>query len=230
MAELDPASPVTPAPRRTLGHLKMVWDHASRYPRQIATALAALFVTSAATIAIPYGFKRVIDRGFGPGANGDVASSFHYLLMIVVVLAFATAVRFYYVSWLGERVVADIRAAVQRHLLTLAPRFFEENRPSEISSRLTSDTGLIEQVVGTTASVALRNSFTGVAGLIFLFTISPKLTGLLIIGIPVIITPIVVMGRRVRSYSRASQDRVADVGSIATETLGAMKIVQAFGQ
>jgi len=230
MADPASASPITPAAGRNLGHLRMVWRHASRYPRQIATALTALFVTSAATVAIPYGFKRVIDRGFGPGANGDVASSFHYLLMIVVVLAFATAVRFYYVSWLGERVVADIRASVQRHLLTLAPRYFEENRPSEIASRLTSDTGLIEQVVGTTVSVALRNSFTGVGGLIFLFTISPKLTGMLMLGIPVIIMPIVILGRRVRNFSRTSQDRIADVGSIATETLGAMKIVQAFGQ
>src|SRR3982751_6813553 len=218
MAELDPASPVAPATGRNLGHLRMVWAHASRYPRQIATALTALFVTSAATIAIPYGFKRVIDRGFGPGANGSVASSFHYLLMIVVVLAFATAVRFYYVSWLGERVVADIRATVQRHLLTLAPRFFEENRPSEIASRLTSDTSLIEQVVGTTVSVALRNSFTGVGGLILLFSISHMLACMLTLGIPVIIMPIVLLGRRVRNYSRAEQDRVADVGSMVSET------------
>ena len=230
MADFDPASPVTPAPRRNLGHLKMVWAHASRYPRQIAVALAALVVTSAATIAIPYGFKQVIERGFGPAANGSVATSFHYLLMIVVVLAFATAVRFYSVSWLGERVVADIRAAVQRHLLTLAPRFFEENRPSEIASRLTTDTSLIEQVVGTTVSVALRNSFTGVGGLIYLFTLSPKLAGMLILGIPIIIMPIVILGRRVRNFSRAEQDRVADVGSMVSETLGAMKIVQAFGQ
>jgi len=230
MADIDQASPVTPASSRNLGHLKMVWAHAIRYPRQIAIALAALVTTSVATLAIPWLFRKVIDSGFGHGSAATVTSLFHDMLMVVVVLAFATAVRFYYVSWLGERVVADIRAAVQRHLLTLAPRFFEENRPSEISSRLTSDTGLIEQVVGTTASVALRNSFTGVAGLLFLFTISAKLTGMLIIGIPIIITPIVVMGRRVRTYSRASQDRVADVGSIATETLGAMKIVQAFGQ
>ncbi|GAA0330171.1 ABC transporter transmembrane domain-containing protein [Sphingomonas oligophenolica] len=230
MADPASASP-TPAPsQRSLGNLKMVWDHTVRYPRQIATALAALVTTSVATIAIPWLFRKVVDTGFGHGSADTVTSLFHDMLVIVVILALATAVRFYYVSWLGERVVADIRAAVQRHLLTLAPRFFEENRPSEISSRLTSDTSLIEQVVGTTASVALRNSFTGVGGLIYLFTISPKLTGMLILGIPVIIMPIVLMGRRVRTYSRTSQDRVADVGSIATETLGAMKIVQAFGQ
>ncbi len=228
MAETITATPHEP--RRRIGSLKIVFDQVVRYPRQLTFAGLALITTSAATIGIPYGFKRVIDRGFGPGADGTVATSFHYLLMIVVVLAVATAIRFYYVSWLGERVVADIRAKVQRHLLTLAPRFFEENRPSEIASRLTSDTALIEQVVGTTVSVALRNMFTGIGGLIYLFAISPKLAGLLMLGIPLIILPIALLGRRVRNFSRTSQDRVADVGSIATETLGAMKIVQAFGQ
>ena len=225
-----PAAAQDAAPKRRLGDLAMVWQHARNYPRQIITAGLALIFTSAATIGIPYGFKRVIDRGFGPGESGTVDSSFHYLLMIVVVLALATAVRFYYVSWLGERVVADIRTSVQAHLLTLTPRFFEENRPSEIASRLTSDTTLIEQVVGTTVSVALRNSFTGIGGLIYLFAISPKLAGMLMLGIPAIILPMALLGRRVRNQSRQSQDRVADVGSIAVETLGAMKIVQAFGQ
>lgn len=222
------------APSRRIGNLAMVWHHARRYPAQIAAAWAALAVTSAATIAIPYSFKRVIDRGFaGAATNGSadaVASSFHYMLMIVAVLSLGTAVRFYYVSWLGERVVADIRTEVQRHLMTLSPSFYEENRPSEIASRLTADTGQIETVVGSTVSIALRNLFTGIGGLIFLFTISPKLTGLLLVGIPLIIAPIALLGRRVRTSSRTSQDRIADVGSIVTETLGAMKIVQAFGQ
>lgn len=231
MAETVTASPPAAEPsRRRLGDLKMVWDSASRYPRQIIIAGLALITTSAATIAIPWGFKQVIDRGFGSGVNNSVAGWFHLLLGIVVILAIATAIRFYYVSWLGERVVADIRARLHSHLLTLAPRFFEDNRPSELASRMTSDTGLIEQVVGTTVSVALRNTATGIGGLVYLFTLSPKLAGLLLLGIPVIITPIVLLGRRVRNFSRTSQDRVADVGSIAVETLGAMKIVQAFGQ
>ena len=219
-------------PRGRIGDLGMVWRHAKAYPGRIAIAGAALVTTSAATIGIPYGFKRVIDRGF-IGHDGDEAafsSSFHYLLMIVAVLAIATAIRFYYVSWLGERVVADIRTSVQARLLRLSPRFFEENRPSEIASRLTSDTALIELVVGSTVSVALRNSFTGIGGLAYLFVISPKLAGLLMIGIPVIILPMTLLGKRVRSYSRNSQDKVAEVGTITTETLGAMRIVQAFGQ
>jgi len=229
MAETVPASPPETT-KRSLSNLRMVWDAAKRYPRQIAFAWMSLICTSIATLTIPWGFRQVIDRGFGHGTGGSVAHWFYLLLGVVVILALATAVRFYSVSWLGERVVADIRGRVQSHLLTLAPRFFEDNRPSELASRMTSDTGLIEQVVGTTVSVALRNTFTGIGGLIYLFTLSPKLAGLLALGIPVVIMPIVLLGRRVRNYSRASQDRVADVGSIAVETLGAMKIVQAFGQ
>ena len=220
------------APSRRLGNLAMVFRHARKYPLQITAAFTALAVTSAATIAIPYSFKRVIDRGFaGNGASAEsVASSFHYMLMIVVVLAIGTAVRFYFVAWLGERVVADIRTEVQRHLMTLSPSFYESNRPSEIASRLTADTGQIETVVGSTVSIALRNSFTAIGGLIYLFAISPKLAAMLLAGIPLIIAPIALLGRRVRNLSRTSQDRIADVGSIVVETLGAMKIVQAFGQ
>jgi len=216
-------------PRGKLDSLSIVWRHAIRYPGHIAVALAALLTTSAATIAIPYGFKRVVDRGFVAG-SADFGSSFRYLIMIVVVLAIATAIRFYFVSWLGERVVADIRAEVHANLLRLSPRFFEENRPSEIASRLTSDTAQIEMVVGSTVSLVLRNALTGVGGLIYLFAISAKLAGLLLLGIPLMILPMALMGRRVRALSRTSQDRVAEVGSTVTETLGAMRIVQAFGQ
>ena len=229
----EPDTDAAEVPRgRRLGSLSLVWTTTTRYPGHIAVALAALFVTSVATIAIPYSFKRVIDRGFGPGGNGgtSVSTSFQYMLMIVVVLAIATAIRFYFVSWLGERTVADIRAKVHAHLMTLAPRFFEENRPSEIASRLTSDTALIEQVVGTTVSVALRNAFTAVGGVVYLFAISWKLAGLLLVPIILLVAAIALFGRQLRDLSRISQDRVADIGSIATETLGAMKIVQAFGQ
>ena len=228
MAQSTPTSDERPA--RRIGDLAMVWRHARRYPRQVAVAGLALVVTSAATIGIPYSFKRIIDRGFASGASDSVAASFHFMLMIVAVLAIATAIRFYYVSWLGERVVADIREEVQANLMHLSPRFFEENRPAEIASRLTSDTTLIEQVVGSSVSIVLRNSFTAVGGLAYLFAISPKLAGLLVLGIPLIIAPIALLGRRVRSFSRASQDRIADVGAIVSETLGAMRIVQAFGQ
>ena len=214
---------------RQIGNLKIVWDRAIAYPRQIAYAALALFVAALATLAIPAGFKEIIDRGFAAGAD-DVGTYFQALLGIVAVLAIATAFRFYFVSWLGERVVADIRLGVQRNLLSLAPGFFEENRPSEIASRMTSDTAIIEQVVGTTVSVALRNLVIGIGGIIYLFTLAPTLTAMLLIGIPVVVLPIVVIGRRLTNVSRSSQDRVADVGAMVAETLGAMKVVQAFGQ
>lgn len=227
MEDVAPTSPPVPT-RPALGSLAMLWHFARRYPARIAGALAALIVSSAATLAIPNGFRLVIDKGFMGG--GDISRWFEYLLMIVVVLALASALRFYFVSWLGERVVADIRSATQANLLRQAPRFFEENRPSEIASRMTADTAIVEQVVGSTVSVALRNLVTAIGGLVYLFTLAPKLAGLLLLGIPVILLVLLGLARRVRSLSRASQDRLADIGSLTTEVLGAMKIVQAFGQ
>ncbi|MGN7929992.1 ABC transporter transmembrane domain-containing protein [Sphingopyxis sp. 22461] len=216
-------------PRRKLGSLRMIWHYASRYPLQLVIAAVALGVAALATLAIPYQFKEMIDSGFVAG-GGDVSPHFRFFYLIVIVLAVATALRFYFVSWLGERTVADIRQAVQRNLLRLAPGFFEENRPSEIASRMTSDTSVIEQTVGTTVSVALRNTVMGIGGIAYLFTLSPKLTGGILLGIPVIIMPIVLLGRKLQNVSRSSQDRVADIGATTAEQLGAMKIVQAFGQ
>ena len=214
--------------RPALGSLAMLWRFARHYPGRIAGALAALIVSSAATLGIPSGFRLVIDKGFMGG--GDISRWFEYLLLIVIILALASALRFYFVSWLGERVVADIRSATQANLLRQAPRFFEENRPSEIASRMTADTAIVEQVVGSTVSVALRNLVTGVGGLLYLFALAPKLAALLLLGIPVILAVLIGLGRKVRGLSRASQDRLADVGSVTSEVLGAMKIVQAFGQ
>lgn len=220
---------VTAKPERKLSNLVIIWRFTVRYRGHVSGALLALLVAAAATVAIPNAFRLIIDKGFG-AQGGDIGRWFQYLLMIVIVLALATAARFYFVSWLGERVVADIREAVQANLLRLAPSFFEENRPSEIASRLTADTTIIEQVVGTTFSVALRNSVMGIGAVAYLFALAPKLTAMLLIGIPVMVLPIVLLGRRVRAISRQSQDRVADVGSMIDEVLGAMKIVQAFGQ
>jgi ATP-binding cassette subfamily B protein len=216
------------SPKR-LSNLVIIWRFTGRYRGHVAGALLALLVAASATLAIPNAFRLIIDRGFS-GVQGDIGRWFQYLLVVVVVMAFATAARFYFVSWLGERVVADVREAVQRNLLRLAPSFFEENRPSEIASRLTADTTIIEQVVGTTFSVALRNVVMGIGGLIYLFALAPKLAAMLLLGIPAVIVPITLLGRRVRKVSRQSQDRVAEVGAMVDEVLGAMKIVQAFGQ
>ena len=220
-----------PKPARSLAPLKMVFGAALQYPTQLVLAGIALIITATATLAIPARFKAIIDRAFGDGADeAAIAHSFQYLLMIVAVLAVGTALRFYFVSWLGERVVADIRLKVQSNLLRLAPSFYEENSPKEISSRMTSDTALIEQVIGTSVSVALRNILMGIGGTIYLFWLAPTLTLGLMIGIPLVILPIAYFGRRIRTVSRSSQDRVADVGAMVTEVLGAMKVVQAFNQ
>jgi len=218
-------------PVRSLGPLRMIWRETAKYPRQVLFAGIALVVTATATIAIPAGFRLIIDRGFAQGGDVEaIGRWFRYLLLIVVVLGLGTATRFYFVSWLGERVVADIRLKVQENLLRLSPSYFEENSPSEISSRMTADTALIEQVVGTTVSVALRNLIMGMLGVGYLFYLAPKLAAGLLIGIPVVVLPIVFFGRRVRSVSRSSQDRVADIGTIVSETLGGMRVVQAFNQ
>jgi ATP-binding cassette subfamily B protein len=217
------------APPGKFANLVIIWRFVARYKGHVTGAALALLVAALATLAIPSAFRLIIDRGFS-GEAGDIGRWFQYLLLIVLVMAFATAARFYFVSWLGERVVADVRSAVQRNLLTLEPAFFEENRPSEIASRLTADTTIIEQVVGSTISTALRNTLMGIGGIIYLFALAPRLTLMLLVGIPLVILPIVFLGRRVRKISRRSQDRVAEVGAMVDETLGAMKIVQAFGQ
>ncbi|MEA3078966.1 MAG: ATP-binding cassette, subfamily bacterial [Sphingomonadales bacterium] len=217
---------------RSVRSLRMVWSFATRYPGHIAVAALALLIAAAATSGVPYAFKLIIDKGFaaGAGTRSDITRWFEYLLVLVSVMALATAVRFYFVSWLGERTVADIRLAVHRNLLRMSPGFFEENRPAEITSRITVDTTIIEQVVGTTASVALRNLVTGMACIAILFALAPKLASLMLLGVPLVIGPIVFLGRRVRAVSTRGQDRIADVGTVTSEVLGAMKIVQAFNQ
>ena len=210
----------------------MVWGFALRYPGHIAVAALALLIAAAATSGVPYAFKLIIDKGFasGAGSTRDIARWFEYLLLLVGIMALATAVRFYSVSWMGERTVADIRLAVHRNLLRLSPGFFEENRPAEITSRITVDTTIIEQGVGTTVSVALRNAILGLACIVILFTLAPKLALSILGGALLVVLPITVLGRRVRSISTRSQDRIADLGTVTSEVLAAMKIVQAFNQ
>ncbi|HYN46066.1 MAG TPA: ABC transporter transmembrane domain-containing protein [Allosphingosinicella sp.] len=219
------------APAGRIANLITVWRYAVRYKGTIAGAVLALLIAAGATLAIPDGFRRLIDQGFATGGGGGaIGNLFNYLLAMVVLLAVATAFRFYFVSMLGQRVVADIRVALHDNMLRLEPRFFEENRPSEIASRITADTTVIEMVVGSTVSQALRNTVMGVGGIVYLLALAPAMTLGLLVGIPVIILPVVFLGRRVRAISRSSQDRIADLGSIVAETLGAMKIVQAFNQ
>lgn len=229
---IDRAS-LPPAPkdaRKNLRRLGLIWNFVKRYPGQLTLAMIALVIAAGSTLAMPQGLKMVIDRGFSASHAGEVDRSFAFLGIIVVTMGIATAVRFYFVTWIGERVIADIRLAVHSHLLTLSPEFFEENRPAEIAARLTGDTTVIENVVGSSASIALRNIIMIVGGLVLMAFVSPRMTGAMLLIIPVVIGPITLMGRRVRNLSRGSQDRIAAVGAMADEVLGAIRIVQGFTQ
>ncbi|WP_409049575.1 ABC transporter transmembrane domain-containing protein, partial [Sandarakinorhabdus sp.] len=223
--------PLPPPAERKLSRLKILWRFARAYPLQLVAALSALCLAAVTTLAIPQGLKMVVDNGFARGSDpATIAPFFSVFLGLVGMLGIATAVRFYFVSWIGERVVADLRTAVQRHLVSLDPVFFEENRPAEIASRITADTSIIEQVVGTSSSLALRNTVMGIGGIGYMFWVSPRLTLLMLLVIPLTIVPILFLGRKVRDISRASQDRVADMGTMVSEVLGAIRIVQAFTQ
>ena len=201
------------------------------YKRQFAMAGVALVVAACATLAIPAAFKQMIDLGFG--GTGDksikhVDLVFLALFGVATVLALATAARFYTVSWLGERVTADIRSAVYKHVVTQSPEFFETTQTGEVLSRITTDTTLIQAVVGTSISMALRNVLLFIGGLVMLFVTSVKLSAIIIGLLVLTVLPIVMFGRRVRELSRDSQDRVADASAMAGEILNAMPTVQAF--
>ncbi len=202
------------------------------YRRQFALAGIALLFAAGATLAIPAAFKRMIDMGFGAGSAvtsiEHVDATFLALFGVAAVLAIATAARFYMVSWLGERVTADVRAAVYRHVVHQSPEFFETTRTGEVLSRLTTDTTLIQSVVGTSISLALRNTLLFVGGLVMLFVTSPKLTAIILGMLVLVVLPIVLFGRRVRKLSRDSQDRIADASAMAGEILNAMPTVQSF--
>ena len=199
------------------------------YRARVLAALVSLIVAAGAVLAIGQALRRVVDFGFS--ADSAVLDQYFLALLgIVALLALATYGRYYNVSALGERVVADIRRKVYEHIIGLSAEFFETTRTGEILSRLTTDTTLIQSVVGSSASVALRNLLIFVGGSILLVFSSPKLTGLVFLIVLGVVLPIVFFGRRVRRLSRESQDRVADVGAFAGESLDAVRTVQAFGR
>lgn len=200
------------------------------YSRQIVIAAAALLVAAACVLGLGQGLRAVIDRGLAGADARTLDATLVALLAVVVVMAAATYTRFYYVSWIGERVTADIRRAVYGHLLDLSPGFFETQRTGEVISRLTSDTALLEQVIGSSISFALRNALLLVGSLVLLFVTSPKLTLLVMVGVPLVVAPILFFGRRLRRLSRATQDRVADLAAYVDESLHEIRTVQAYGR
>src|SRR5258708_4986552 len=227
----EPPPPPTTPRKSSLATLKGLLPFLSPYKRQFVLAGIALLVAAGATLAIPYAFKQMIDLGFGAAGSKSIEHvdlSFLALFGVASVLAVATAARFYTVSWLGERVTADIRNAVYSHVVMQSPQFFEITRSGEVLSRLTTDTTLIQSVVGTSISMALRNALLFVGGLAMMFVTSPKLSSIIIVLLVAVVVPIIVYGRRVRRLSRDSQDRVADASAMAGEILNAMTTVQAF--
>ena len=190
--------------------LRRLGTFLSPYRSRFAFAAIALLVAAGCTLAVGQGLRLVVDRGFTAGNGAELDDALFALLAIIAVMAIATYVRFYNVSWIGERVTADLRRRVFNHLMTLSPGFFEVTRTGEVISRLTNDTTMLENVIGSSLSMALRNIVLGAGALVLLMLTSLKLTLLVLAGLPVVVLPIIVFGRRVRRFSRASQDRVAD--------------------
>jgi ATP-binding cassette subfamily B protein len=200
------------------------------YKGTLVAAGCALVFTAGITLAMGQGVKILIDDGFVAGSLEQLNNAALFIVAIAILMAIGTYARFYLVSWLGERVSADIRQAVFDHLITLHPSYFEENRSGEIMSRLTTDTTLLQTVIGSSASMALRSILTFIGGLILLLITNLKLTGFVLAGVPIVLVPILLYGRRVRSLSRESQDTIADVGSHAGEIIQQIKTVQSYTQ
>jgi ATP-binding cassette, subfamily B, bacterial len=191
------------------------------YAGRWALAFLALVTSAGATLALPVAFRYLIDRGFASGERTHIDRYFLALFFVSLLLAGATALRFYLVSWLGERVTADLRRAVYDHVLGMSPQFFETTQTGEVLSRLTTDTTLIQTVVGTSLSLGLRNFFLLTGGVAMLAVTSPVLSAYIIATLVVVVLPIVIFGRRVRRLSRASQDKVASASALAGEVLNA---------
>ena len=208
--------------------LSVLLRFAAPYRRRMALFAFSLLIAAGCFLVIGQGLKQVVDRGFRGGDPQALNQALFFLLTVVVIMAAATWVRFYLISWLGERVIADIRREVFSHLLRLSPSWYENQRTGEMISRLTTDTALLEQVVGTSISMALRNGLLGAGSLVMLMLTSWKLTLLVLAMVPLVIGPIVIFGRRVRTLARASQDRVADLGVYVDEALHEIRIAQAY--
>lgn len=198
------------------------------YKRQIAYSLIALLFTAAITLSIGQGIRLLIDQGLATQSHALLGQYVTIFLGLVIALAIGTFTRYYWVTWLGERVIADIRCRVFNHLIYLPPGFFEKNRGLEIQSRLTADMTLLQSVIGSSVSFALRNFIMMIGGVIWLFLTNAKLTMIVLVCVPLVVAPILVFGRRVRGLSRESQDKVAAVGAYVGEVLSQIKTVQAY--
>ncbi len=213
---------------RSLGPLRALVPYLRPYRGVLLLALLALLVAAVAMLALPIALRYLIDNGISSKSSDTINQYFVAFLAAAAVFGVFAALRFYLVTWLGERVVADMRSAVYARVIRMDPAFFEVTRIGEVLSRLTADTTLVQSIAGVNLSITLRSTLSLVGSLVMLGVTSPKLTAILVVLIPLVIVPLIVLGRRVRRLSRTSQDRIADTSSIADETLNAVQTVQAF--
>jgi ATP-binding cassette subfamily B protein len=223
----DPTLPDRPK-SRSLKPLRALLPFLRPYRGTLVLALLALLVASAAMLSLPVAFRHLIDQGLSSRSAGTIDRYFVAFMAAAGVFGLFAALRFYYVTWLGERVVADIREAVYARVIRMDPSFFEVTRIGEVLSRLTADTTLVQSIAGVNLSIMLRSAISLTGSLVMLAVTSAKLTGLIVLLMPVVLVPMIVLGRRVRRQSRSSQDRIADTSGIADETLNAIQTVQAF--
>ena len=214
--------------RRSLRPLLRLKPYIANYPGMLAAAVVALVVSAAAMLVIPMAVRRMIDHGFGASDGAMINTYFTMLIVIGLVLALASSARFYLVNWLGERVVADLRADVFAQLTRLGPTFFERTHSGEVMSRLTADTTQIKAAAGTAMSQALRNAIMLIGALVMMFVTSPRLSTMVLLAIPAIVLPLVAYGRVVRRLSREAQDSLAEASAYASENLQAVRTMQAY--
>ena len=215
-------------PAKSLKPLRMLVPFLRPYRGTLVAALGALLVASAAVLALPIALRYLIDNGFVANDVETVNRYFGWFFAAAVAFGAFGALRFYLVTWLGERVVADIRNAVYRRVIHMDPTFFEITRTGEVLSRLTTDTTLVQSVSGVSLSIALRSSLNLLGGIVMLMLTSMKMTSYILVGVPLFVLPVIIVGRRIRKLSRTAQDRVADTSGLAGETLNAMQTVQSF--
>jgi ATP-binding cassette subfamily B protein len=213
---------------RSVKPLAMLIPYMTRYRGHVIAALAALFAAAAATLVLPLAVRRMIDFGFGAADPAFIDRYFTMLILVAAALALASSLRYYLVTWLGERVMSDIRVDVFAHIADLSPAFFDTNQSGEILSRLTADTTQVKAAVGASASIALRNLILFIGASAMMVFTSPRLSGLALLAIPLIVIPLVAFGRKVRTRSRAAQDLLAGAAAFAGEAIGAIRTLQAF--
>jgi len=208
--------------------LAALWPFLKPYRRVLGWAMVALLLASGSMLALPVALSQLVDKGMSAGNSETVNIYFITFLGVAVLFGAFAAMRFYLVTWLGERVVADVREAVYRNVIRMDPQFFEVTRTGEVLSRLTTDTTLVQSISGVGISIALRSTINLIGAVIMMAVTSLKLLGLMLIAMPAVIVPVIMLGRKLRTLSRSSQDRIADTSGLAGETLNAIQTVQAF--